>query len=205
VAAAADAFSSVDGSLERLDRLVLEKGDAAPANLAADRGTIEKRMPALRNQFDRAQKARNLGMVEDVARRASDARDALAGLVAAFGPVSLRDRGVPPALEEGARLYFAGEHRQALSVLNGALTPATVPHDLALHVHLFRAAAAFTLYVRSGETDQAFLQQARTEAGRCKQINPAFVPDARAFAPRFITFFKAVSATPDPGDAAAEP
>jgi hypothetical protein len=54
---------------------------------------------------------------------------------------------------------------------------------------LFRAAALYALYVRSDERDQSLRTRALTEIEQCKQLNPAFAPDAKAFGPRFIGFF----------------
>ena len=201
VAAATDALSVVDTSLALLDRLAAARPGAGPANLASAREAIERQLPEIRRRFDAAREATNLAVVENVTRQVSDARDRLAALVAAYGPLSLRDRGVPPALEEGARLFLAGEHQQALSVLEGAPAEATAGGELAVHVHLFRAAAAFALYVRSGETDEALLQRARADVARCRELNPGFVPDSAAFAPRFIAFFQAAR----PGEGTAEP
>ena len=61
---------------------------------------------------------------------------------------------------------------------------------LQLHVHLFRAAALYHLFVRSGEKDQALRTRAVAEIDACKRLNSQFAPDSRAFAPRFIAFYE---------------
>ena len=90
-----------------------------------------------------------------------------------FGPVTLRDRGVHAALEQGARLFFAGEHQQALTALD---SEALADAPLQLHVHLLRAAALYHLFVRSGEKDQALRTQALAEIDACKRLDPDFRP-----------------------------
>ena len=57
-------------------------------------------------------------------------------------------------------------------------------------MHLFRAAALYHLFVRSGEKDQALRTRALAEIEACKRLNSQFAPDTRAFAPRFITFYQ---------------
>jgi hypothetical protein len=44
--------------------------------------------------------------------------------------------------------------------------------------------------VRSGEKDQALRTRAVSEVEACKRIDPNFQPDARAFAPRFLSFYQ---------------
>jgi hypothetical protein len=58
-----------------------------------------------------------------------------------------------------------------------------------LHVHLFKAAAAYALFVRSGETNQMLREQTIAEIEQCKQIDSSFQPDQRVFTPRFIGVF----------------
>jgi hypothetical protein len=59
-----------------------------------------------------------------------------------------------------------------------------------VHAHLFRAASLYALYVRSGETDQTLRGEAVASVRRCKEIDPGFRPNARAFSPRFLIFFQ---------------
>jgi hypothetical protein len=115
--------------------------------------------------------------------------------------MTLTDRGVHPALAEGARLFFAGEYQQVLAALDppggfGADVP------LQVHVHLFRAAALYTLFARSHESDQTLRTKALAEIEQCRQIDSAFQPDPRVFAPSFISFH---NGTADPGRARAPP
>lgn len=112
-----------------------------------------------------------------------------------FGPVTLRDRGVHAAVEDGARLFFDGEYLQVLSALD-ASDLEDAPFQL--HVHLFRAAAVYHLFVRSGEKDRALRTRAVAEVEACERLNAAFTPDPRAFAPRFLELFQNAAAPGTP-------
>ena len=193
LAHAQEAFSFVDGGFTTLDRLSAEKAASVRPELAEERALLEKHMIAARRRFAAAQRARDIEGLQDAARRAGDVRARLDALIGSFGPVTIVDRGVRPALAEGARLFFAGEYQQALAALDLA-TLTGVP--LQAHVHLFRAAALFALYVRSGETDHSLRAQALAEIDTISAANPEFVPDARWFAPRFVKFFQNATAAP---------
>jgi transaldolase/glucose-6-phosphate isomerase len=59
-----------------------------------------------------------LPAIEEAARLTSQAGNRLNALISTFGPMTIIDRGVHPALAEGARLFFAGQYQQALTALN---------------------------------------------------------------------------------------
>jgi len=59
-----------------------------------------------------------------------------------------------------------------------------------VHLHVFRAASLYALYVHSGEKDQALRNNALAAVQRSKEIDSAFQPDPRAFSPRFLSFFQ---------------
>lgn len=190
-AAAAEALSFLDSSLATLGTLFRDKPAMVTPAVQSQREALDKRVATIRRRVETAQKSQNVGSLREAARLASEARTELEKLVTSFGPLSLRDRGVQAALEDGARQFFAGDYQQALATLDSnALTDA----PLQLHVHLFRAAALYHLFVRSGEKDQALRTRAVTEIDACKRLNSQFTPDARAFAPRFLAFYQ--NATP---------
>jgi hypothetical protein len=194
-AAAAEALSFLDASFATLERLMLGKPEAAPPDMATRREALQKRVATIRRRVDTASKTENIPGLRDAVRLAGEARGELDTLIAAFGPVTLRDRGVHAALEEGARLYLNGEYQQALTALDPTvLTDA----PLQLHVHLFRAAALYHLFVRSGEKDDASRTQALAEIDACKRLAPGFSPDPQAFGPRFLAFFQNAGATVTP-------
>jgi hypothetical protein len=187
IAAATEAVSFLDTSFATLERLAVEKAALAAPDMATKREALLKRVNTIRRRFDSANKTQNIAGLRDAARLAVEARGELDTMIASFGPVTLRDRGVHEALEQGARLFFAGEHQQALSALDsGALSDA----PLQLQVHLLRAASLYHLFVRSGEKDQALRTRAVSEIDACKRLDPNFQPDPRAFAPRFLSFYQ---------------
>jgi hypothetical protein len=193
VAAASEQFSFFASSFATLERLVAEKPDQMLPEMSAEREALQKEQSTLQRRFDSARRSENVTAVQDVTRLASETRMRVDALIKAFGPATLRDRGVHAGLEEGARLYFDGEYQRALDSLSPLAGQSDVP--LQVHVHLFRAAALYALYVRSGESDAALLTEAQAAIGRSKQIDPSFEPSSRAFSPRFIGVFRS---TPSP-------
>ncbi len=194
-AAAAEALSFLDASFATLERLVVEKAALAAPDIGARRDALQKRVITLRRRVETAQKIQNIAGLRDAARLAVEVRGELDTMITSFGPPTLRDRGVRAALEDGARLFFAGEHQQALAALESSeLSDA----PLQLQVHLLRAATLYHLFVRSGEQDQTLRARAVTEIDECKRIDPGFQPDSRAFAPRFLSFYQNPVATVAP-------
>ena len=136
----------------------------------SQRDALDKRVAALRRRLETAQKTQNVGALKDAARLAAEARTDLEKLVTSFGPLSLRERGVQAALEDGrASSLPATTSRRSATLDSNALADA----PLQLHVHLFRAAALYHLFVRSGEKDQALRTRALAEIDACKRLNSA--------------------------------
>jgi hypothetical protein len=187
VAAATEQFSFVASSFASLERLVASKPGTMTPQMASERDALVKEHIGLQRRFDSARRTENVSGIQEAMKLALAARGRIDALIRSFGPATLKDRGVDTALEAGARHYLAGEYKEALSSLDPLMTRTDVP--LQLHLHLFRAASLYALYVRSGEKDQALRSDALAEVQRCKEIDAAFKPDARAFSPRFLTFF----------------
>ncbi len=188
VAAASEQFSFVASSLATLDRLVAEKPGMMSPAISTEREAVRTVASSLQRRFDNARRTENLAGVDEAMRLAVEARTRIDALIKAFGPATLRDRGVREPLEAGARLYFSGEYQQALDTLAPLEGMSDVP--LQLHAYLLRAASLYALYVRSGETNQALRTAAVAAIQRCKEIDSAFQPSAKAFSPRFIGFFQ---------------
>ena len=202
LARAQESFSLLDSAVTTLNRFSAERPGVLPADKLAEREAAQRQAVQARRRFEAARKVDNVAGIADAARLASEARDRLNLLIGAFGPLTLRDRGVHPLLEEGARLFFAGEYQQVnTSLAEAEGLAADVP--LRLHFHLFRAAALHELFVRSRETDQGLRAQAVAEVEHCKGIDSGFQPDSRAFSPRFVSFYQSVSAAPMPTAAAS--
>jgi hypothetical protein len=194
---ATDAFSLLDSAVATLDRFSVERPGVLPEDKAAERDAAQKDVARVRRSMETARKTENVAALAAAAKLATELRDRLNALIAAFGPLTLRDRGLNAVLEEGARLFFDGQYQQVVAALEpGETFGDDVP--LRLHVHLFRAAALHQLFVRSGEKDQALRAQALQEVEHCRQIDSTFQPDARAFSPRFISFYQSVGGTPVP-------
>jgi hypothetical protein len=184
-----ETFSLVDGAFANYERLANVRSNAVGPDVPARKDAIQRDVAAARRRFEAAVRTESLNGVVEATRLASISVGKLNELISTFGPLTLADRGVHPALIEGARLFFAGQYEQALS----ALTPAEgfapdIP--LQLQIHLFRAAAAYTLFLRSGETNQMLREQTLAEIKECKQIDSGFEPDRRVFTPRFISVFR---------------
>jgi hypothetical protein len=209
VAAATQTFAFIDSSFAAFDRLAMERPSATQPETSGQREALQKQVDALRRRFDRARTAEDVSGIRQTVQLASEAVGALDTLIKSFGPVTLRDRGVHAALEEGARFFFDGDYPRALDALSALSARNDVP--LQLHVHLFRAAALYALFVRSGETDQALRAEALAEVERCRQLDSGFNPDPRTFSPRFIAFYRAGSvpaadaARQTPGSESARP
>jgi hypothetical protein len=62
---------------------------------------------------------------------------------------------------------------------------------LRVHAHVFRAAALYALFVRSGESNQELRKLALEEIAQSKQLNSTFQPSPRVFAPRFLSLYQA--------------
>jgi hypothetical protein len=188
IAAATEQFSFVATSFATLERLVAAKPGMMLPAMSSERDALLKQHSALQRRFDNARRTENVSGVQDATRIAIETRARIDALIKTFGPATLRDRGVLAPLEDAAKRYFSGDYQQALSALEPLGQMRDVP--LQVHAHLFRAASLYALYVRSGETDQALRTSAVAAVRRCKEIDPAFRPNARAFSPRFISFFQ---------------
>ncbi len=194
VTRAFDSFTLLDTAVATLERFSAQRPGVLPADQQAERAAVERDVAQARRRFEAARKAENAAGVAAAEQLAVAARDRLNLLIAAFGPLTLRDRGVHAVLEEGAALFLAGEYEQAAASLASAESLDTdVP--LRLHAHLFRSAALYALFLRSGEADQALRAQAVAEDEHCKAIDSTFVPDATAFSPRFRAFYESVPVT----------
>jgi hypothetical protein len=183
-----EAFARVSGAMSLLDRRIAEQPDIVNPKLTADRAAYVKQVDTLRRRFERARKAEDLAALAETTRLTLEAQTGLTGLITTFGPITLRERGVPESLEQGVRLYLNGDYQQALS----ALEPLTAQSDMPLkvHAHVFRAAALYALFVRSGESNDQLRNDALAEIARTKQLNASFQPSPRAFPPRFLSLYQ---------------
>jgi hypothetical protein len=191
VRAADETFAAFSALMTTFEDRAAQKQEKVTPEMATQRDAIRKQIETLRQRYDRSRKAEDVAGIESVTKQAFEARTALDQIIQAFGPLSLRDRGVHAGLEEGARMFLTGEYQKAVAALDPATGVDEGPNpSLQLQAHLFRAASLFALYVRSGESRQEYRTQALAEIEQCKQINGTFEPDAKIFAPRFIALYK---------------
>ena len=194
IKAADAAFSRVSAAMATLDRRAKQKPELVQPQMTSDRAALQKQIDSLRRRFERARRTEDLAALTDTTRLTLEAQTGLDGLIRAFGPMPLRDRGIHAALEDGARQFLDGEYQKAVDSLATIANSPDVP--LKLHVHLFNAASLYALFVRSGETNQQLKAQAFAEILRCKELDASFQPDPRVFAPRFLAAYRGTIAAP---------
>jgi hypothetical protein len=197
-----EGFAAISALMTTLEGRAAQTPDKVTPEINTQREAIRKQIETQRQRYERARKAEDVAGLDAVKSQILEAQTALKTIIQSFGPLTLRDRGVSAGLEEGARMFLAGEYQKAIA----SLDPSTGVDDAAspslqLQAHLFRAASLFALYVRSGESRQELRTQALAEIDRCKQINATFVPSTQVFAPRFITFYKTGGAAASPNAA----
>ena len=186
IAAGDGLFATIDALLAALDGRMATA--AAPADAVAQREKLRKQLETARRRFGQAQNDDNLAALQQAVRSASESRTQLEALLGSFGPLTLRDRGVPGSLEDAVRLFTAGEYEKVIATLDAATLASAGP--FAAHGQVLRAASLFTLFVRSGEKNQKLLADARAAVAECRSRWATFQPDRRLFAPRFLAFFE---------------
>jgi hypothetical protein len=192
VRGADEAFASVSALMATLERRVAQKPDKMTAEMLTQREAMQKQIETHRRRFERVRKAEDFAGLVEVTKQTLATQAALDHFILAFGPITLRERGVHAALENGVSLFLQGEYQQA----PGALDPSTGIGDasLQLHVQLFRAASLYQLFVRSGEKRSELRAQALEEIDKCKRLSSTFQPDGRVFPPPFISLYRSGSA-----------
>jgi hypothetical protein len=186
-----EALASISALMTTFDDRAAQTPDKVTPDISTQRDAIRKQIEGQRQRYERARRAEDVAGIDAVRNQIVETQTALNTIIQAFGPLSLRDRGVHAGLEEGARLFLAGDYQKALAALDPSTGVDAAPSpSLQLQAHLFRAASLFALYVRSGESKKELRTQALAEIDLCKQIDATFQPTTQAFAPRFITLYK---------------
>jgi hypothetical protein len=164
----------------------IQKSESVPIEVPTQREALQKRYEQIRRRYDAAVATRSLTGIQENIRLAANVQMEVETITRAFGPITLREQ-VGSELADASRQFLSGEYQQVVATLDPTKVGGVA---MQLHVHLFRAASFYALYVRSGEKDEAQRTQALAEIDQCKQLNSTFQPDPRVFAPRFITFFQ---------------
>lgn len=181
------ALTTLDQTLTAFSDRAAQQPSLVKPEMTAAHADLKAKADVVRRQFERARTSGNAAAMSNTPLHVDPLRVAAEALLGRLAPRSLRDRGLPEALENGAALYMRGDYQQSVAALSAEL-PATGP--LRLQAHLFRAAAKYALFVRSGEKEQALLAEARADIQRCHEIDPGFRPDARVFSPRFVALYE---------------
>ncbi|AMY08133.1 hypothetical protein LuPra_01321 [Luteitalea pratensis] len=181
------AFSRADAEVQTVQTLIERNPAKATPEIRNGFETARKQLDSARRRHDAAMRSQLVGGVDAAAKQADDIHARLIALEEGIGvELTLEDRGVPTWLQEGAARYFAGDYAGALDKLDDGRASDAAQ----LHVHLFRAAAQHALFVRSGEKNTARRDQAVADIRRCKELQPTFAPDTRAFSPAFLEFYQ---------------
>jgi len=95
------------------------------------------------------------------------------------------------SLVTASTLYFTGRYAAARTELGKLDYPVGLP---GVQVRLFRAAAAYALFLTGGEKDPKLRQEAEANVRECRRLAATgFRPDPKAFSPRFVQFFERTS------------
>src|SRR6185436_12228871 len=135
----------------RLDELTNQRGGRVAPEVLAERDVLRSRVAAAKKRFEAA---RNAGSADGMTKAAAGLdveRSRLTALLEGFGPLTLRDRGVPQVIEDGLKLFLDGDHQKVVALLSPDAINAGM--SLAAHAYLLRAGSFYTLFVRSGEKD----------------------------------------------------
>ena len=182
---AKQSLTSAESEYQLVQSLLEQRGAPEGAEIRKGLDEARKQLDGVTRRLGSAEAQKQLPGVQAANRAATQVFTSLKVLEATFGPIAAEEI-VPRWLQTGVDQYFKGAYARALDELGN--TSDAGPAQL--HVHLFRAAALYALYVRSGEKDTGKRDQAVTEVRRSKQLNPTFVPDASAFSPAFLEFYQ---------------
>ena len=197
VSVASQVFSAAAQAMDSVVRATTGNAATVRPDTLKEQEDARRLLEDGRRRFDAARRKQDLAGIKDAAGVAAEARDRLTALLATIAPVelTLEQRGVHPALVSASRHYLSGQYREALAALDDpALATPGVP--LEIHLHLFRAASLFALYINSAPADDALRSRAEAEIRRCRALDASFRPDSRAFSPRFLRFFEAINGNP---------
>jgi hypothetical protein len=185
---AGDILLSVETLLSRLDTRAAQQPREVTPEAAAEREKVRASLVRVRRRLDDARGRQDTAGVQQAVTAANQARQEIETMLTAFGPLTLEDRGVAAPLQNAVRSYLNGEYQQAIAVLDSASIETF--GAMAIHAHVVRAAALYTLYLRSGEQDPSLLRRATTAATTARSMQPGFAPDPRVFSTRFLEFYR---------------
>lgn len=98
-----------------------------------------------------------------------------------------RPGGPPVELVGAVASYLQGDPARVVELLE---QPEYASPRVAAVAHLVRAAAYWMLYREGGGEDASLRAQAAADVVRCRELDRGVEPDARAFSPDFVEFFR---------------
>ena len=196
-------LSMAQGLLVRIDGMLVQRSGQLTGERAQELEQWRKAIDTAQRGFDRAHKQQNMAGMRQAVRGVDAARATLQGILETFGPLTLEDRGVPATLQEAVSLFLRGEHQSALTKLDATAVESL--GAVALHAHLFRAAALYALFVQSGEKEADLRARATAAVVVARAQQPSFQPDPRVFNKRFIAFFRSGGAGAAPVEGRPRP
>lgn len=160
---------------------------AARAKLDAGRRTSD--LTLLGEAREQAGRARD--RLEGVRQAADRRREALRRESSASAPPAPSAAAPKPTdttdLVAGAQSYFAGRYEEAIRLLDRA---SGLKGRAGAQTALLRAAARFALYRAGGERDAGLRRQAVEDVAASRTADARLAPDATAFSPQFVDFFR---------------
>jgi hypothetical protein len=198
------AFLEGSGSLSRVHALLMRIDDMAaqrPGRLSGERAQAfdnsRKVIANTQKGFDRAHRQQNPAAMRQAVRGLEAVRAQLQSILETFGPLTLEDRGIPSTLQEAVSSFLRGDYRNTLVRLDAARAESM--GEMALHAHLFRAAALYAMFIQSGERDAELRVRATAAVTAARAQQQSFQPDPRVFSTRFIAFFRSSGPGKAPG------
>lgn len=97
-----------------------------------------------------------------------------------------RRRSVPSLLRRAVERFLGGDYADTTEILRDFDIDDGAARALA---HLIRGAAAYSLWVESGEREGTLLERALADARACRGSDPRVAPAGDAFSPRYVALF----------------
>jgi tetratricopeptide (TPR) repeat protein len=205
------ALSQADGSARAVaalsgDALLAPVWTREPA-LGRAESEAKESLAAARAKLEAGRRGSDLGLMGEAREQAGRARDKLDAVRQAAErrreslraeqvstratptppPVAPGERKTPEDLLAGAQAYFDGRYQDSVRLLERVTGG---KGRAAAQAWLLRAAARFALFKRGGEKDADLRRLAAEDVVECRRADPSLSPDAAAFSPPFVEFFR---------------
>jgi hypothetical protein len=183
-------FKKTQARLEGLERAAKQRLAALPNGPSIDAALVEARRVFKAGLQKLNSAGSDLGLVNQALSELNKINLRLNTVAELLGS-TIPPSTLPQSLKDGAAYFFNGEYQLALDALTEEVAGATGA-TVRPHIYVIRAAAFLALYDRGGRKDSSLQERAKAEVLSCKQLQADFEPNASAFSPRFVEFFKAI-------------